>query len=287
MTAGPTQVSRSHLARRHPTTFDALAWEVRKLVSQARCRWTLLAAALAPLPIVAVIHSQPRPPKDTLFGRFATDNGFAMALLVLGFAGQWILPLLTAIVAGDIFASEDSHGTWKTVLTRSVGRGRLFTAKAITALGFGCLALIVLAASTMVASYLVVGRQPLTGLGGQLILPGQAAQLVAEAWASALGPTIAFTCLALLLSVVSRNPAVGVAAPVVIAMAMQLLGAVGAMEPARPYLPTTGFETWHGLFAAPVFRLPMASSFLACAAWSAACLTLAAVALRRRDITGG
>ena len=76
-----------------------------------------------------IVHSQPRPPKDTLFGRFATENGFAMALLVLGFASQWVLPLLTAIVAGDIFASEDQHGTWKTVLTRSIGRSKLFWAK--------------------------------------------------------------------------------------------------------------------------------------------------------------
>ena len=72
--------------------------------------------------MVVVIHGQSRPPKDTLFGRFATVNGFALALLVLGFAAQWVLPLLTAVVAGDIFASEDQHGTWKTVLTRSTSR---------------------------------------------------------------------------------------------------------------------------------------------------------------------
>jgi energy-coupling factor transporter ATP-binding protein EcfA2 len=40
-----------------------------------------------PVPVVVVVHGQSRPPKDTLFGRFATDNGFALALLVLGFAG--------------------------------------------------------------------------------------------------------------------------------------------------------------------------------------------------------
>ena len=84
-----------------------------------------------PIAVVVIMHSQPRPPKDTLFGRFATENGFAMALLVLGFATQWVLPLLTAVVAGDIFASEDQHGTWKTVLTRSTSRSTLFWAKVL------------------------------------------------------------------------------------------------------------------------------------------------------------
>src|SRR5689334_22294460 len=98
----------------------ALRWETRKLGAQLRARALMIGALVAPIPVVLVVAHQSRPPKDTLFGRFATDNGFAMALLVLGFASQWVIPLLTAIVAGDIFASEDQLGTWKTVLTRSV-----------------------------------------------------------------------------------------------------------------------------------------------------------------------
>jgi ABC-2 type transport system permease protein len=49
----------------------------------------------------------------------------------------------------DIFASEDQHGTWKTVLTRSASRAQLFWAKTITALAFAICALVVLAASTI------------------------------------------------------------------------------------------------------------------------------------------
>ena len=68
------------------------------------------------------LHGQSRRPRTPCSAGSSTDNGFALALLVLGFAAQWVLPLLTAIVAGDIFASEDQHGTWKTVLTRSTSR---------------------------------------------------------------------------------------------------------------------------------------------------------------------
>jgi ABC-2 type transport system permease protein len=272
---------------RRPGLGSALRWEVRKLRAQYRARAVLLAAALAPLLVVVIIHGQSRPPKDTLFGRFATENGFALALLVLGFAAQWVLPLLTAIVAGDVFASEDQHGTWKTVLTRSTSRGRLFWAKTLTACGFAVLVLVVLAASTMLASLLVVGHQPLTGLSGQTIDSASAVRLVAASWAAMLPPLLGFTCLAILLSVWSRNPAVGIAAPVVIGMVMQLVGSLGGVEAIRPFLLTTSFESWHGLFADPRFTGPLVEGVLTCAAWILAALAAAFLMLRRRDITGG
>src|SRR3954451_22749198 len=116
-----------------PIFGSAVRWESRKLRAQLRAKALLLAAVIVPVAVVLIVHRQPRPPKDTLFGRFAPENGFAMALLVLGVASQWVLPLLTAIVAGDIFASEDQHGTWKTVLTRSISRSKLFWAKSVVA----------------------------------------------------------------------------------------------------------------------------------------------------------
>ncbi|WP_309647495.1 ABC transporter permease [Nocardioides sp.] len=273
--------------RRRPSALAALRWEVRKLRAQRRAKAVLLVALVAPAVIVVVIHGQSRPPKDTLFGRFATENGFALSLLVLGFASQWVLPLLTSIVAGDLFASEDQHGTWKTVLTRSTSRSRLFWAKTATAVGFAALVLLVLAASTIVSSLLAVGHQPLTGLTGQTVPAADALRLVAVAWATMLPPTLAFTGVAILLSVWSRNPAVGIAAPVVLGMVMQLVGALGGVEALRPLLVTTSFESWHGLFTQPVFTGPLLDGLLVSAAWCGFTLATAFVLLRRRDITGG
>ncbi|HEX5089765.1 MAG TPA: ABC transporter permease [Nocardioides sp.] len=274
-------------AMRRPGFGAALRWETRKLRSQLRVKALLLGALVAPVAVVLVVRSQPRPPKDTLFGRFATDNGFAMALLVLGFASQWVLPLLTAIVAGDIFASEDQHGTWKTVLTRSVSRSSLFWAKAVAATAFTAAALVLLGASTIASSVLLVGHQPLVGLSGQTIHARAALELVAASWASMLLPMVGFTCLALLFSVWSRNVAVGVAAPVVLGLVMQLVGALGGIETLRPYLLTTPFEAWHGLLAAPRFTGPLGDGVITSAGWSLVCLVAAFLILRRRDITGG
>jgi ABC-2 type transport system permease protein len=273
--------------RRRGSLGAALRWEVRKLRSQYRARAVLAGALLAPIPIALVIHGQSRPPKDTLFGRFATDNGYALALLILGFASQWALPLLTAIVAGDVFASEDQHGTWKTVLTRSTSRAQLFVAKTLTAAGFSVLVLAVLAASTIASSLLIVGHQPLMGLTGQTIASGTALQLVAASWATMLPPLLGFTCLAVLLSVWSRNPAVGIATPVVVAMVMQLVGSLGGIELLRPLLLTTPFEAWHGLLTEPRFTGPLVEGLIVSGAWCVASLVAAYVMHRRRDITGG
>ena len=276
-----------HERSARPGLGAALRWEAGKLRAQHRARAVLLGAVLGPIPVVVIIHGQSRPPKDTLFGRFAIDNGFALALLVLGFAAQWVLPLLTAIVAGDVFASEDQHGTWKTVLTRSTSRARLFWAKTLTAGGFAVLVLLLLAASTIASSLLIVGHQPLIGLSGQTIAPSAAVGLVAAGWATMLPGMLGFTCLAILLSVWSRNPAVGIAAPVVIGMVMQLVGALGGIEAVRPLLLTTSFESWHGLLAEPRFTGPLVEGALVCALWIVVSLAAAFTLLRRRDITGG
>lgn len=274
-------------AQRRPRLLAPLRWEVRKLRAQYRAKAVLIGAVVLPVLIVVVIHGQSRPPKDTLFGRFATENGFALALLVLGFAAQWVLPLLTAVVAGDIFASEDQHGTWKSVLTRSTSRRQLFWAKTLTAAGFAIVVLVVLAASTIASSVLIVGHQPLVGLSGQTVPAAEALRLVALSWASMLPPMLGFTCLAILLSVWSRNPAVGIAAPVVIGMVMQLVGALGGVEAIRPFLITTPFEAWHGLLADPRFTGPLIQGLITSAVWCALSLGAAHAMLRQRDITGG
>jgi ABC-2 type transport system permease protein len=276
-----------HAVRRRPTLFDALAWELSKLAAQWRSRLTLLFCVIGPPLIAIVVKGQGRPPKDSLFGRHIHHSGYAAPLLILGFAGQWVLPLLTALVAGDIFASEDQLGTWKTVLTRSTSRAQLFWAKTITALAFAVAVLVLLATSTILSSVLFMGHQPLVGLSGQLIPSGTASRLVIESWATALLPLIGFTCLALLLSAVTRNPAAGIAAPAVLGMVMQLAGTLGGMEAVRPFLLSTPFEAWHGLLTAPRFYSPLVLGAIASAGWSVACLAIAYITVRRRDITGG
>jgi ABC-2 type transport system permease protein len=138
-----------------------------------------------------------------------------------------------------------------------------------------------------VASLVVLGQNPLIGLSGQTIPAATALRLVAASWLTMVPPALGFTGLAILLSVWSRNPAVGIATPVVLGMVMQLVGALGGVEPLRPYLLTTAFESWHGLLADPRFSGPLLEALLVSGGWTALSLAMAYVLLRRRDITGG
>lgn len=272
--------------QRSAGTATAYRWEIAKLAAQLRTRAMLALCLLAPPTIVAVLRGQ-RPPVDTLFGRYVHDSGLAVPLLILGFTTAWVLPLLTSVVAGDIFASEDAHGTWKTVLTRSVSRTQIFWAKTLAASTFAAAALVVLATSTIVSAVALVGTQPLVGLSGQTIPASTALPLVAASWAIMAPSLIAFTALAILLSVLTRNTAIGVAGPVVIGLVSTLLGAVAGTGWLRRVLITTPLESWHGLLAEHPFHGPLLQGLVVSAAWTAVCLILAHSSLTRRDITGG
>ncbi|MGR6320582.1 ABC transporter permease [Micromonospora soli] len=272
--------------RRRPGIATVVRWEVSKLAAQARSRALLIGAIVVPIAVVLIFNTQ-LPPKDTIYGRHIHTSGYAVPLFVLAFAHQWVLPLLAALVAGDIFANEDQHGTWKTILTRSVSRSQVFWAKTLTAICFNLLVLVLLAASAITTSLLVVGTQPLPGLSGQLISAGHALPLVIASWATAVAPVLGFTALAILLSVTTRNPTIGVATPVVLGMIMQLLSSLGGLNKGRRLLLTTPFETWHGMLTAQPFHAPIVTGVAVSAGWLIACLTLAYLYLRRRDITGG
>jgi ABC-2 type transport system permease protein len=271
---------------RRAGTGAAYRWEIVKLAALVRTRAMLIGCLVAPPIVVAILRSQ-RPPADTLFGRLIHQSGYAVPLLLLGFLIQWVFPLLTSLVAGDIFASEDQHGTWKTVLTRSVSRAQLFWAKTLAAVTFAVAVFVVLGASTIASSLLLVGHQPLTGLTGQTIASGPALGLVVAAWLTTLPALIGFTALSILLSVRTRNPALGVVGPVVIGLAMGLLGSISGIGLLRRALLTTPLESWHGLFAAQPFTGPLVQGVAVSALWTAACLVSAYSSLRRRDITGG
>ena len=85
----------------------------------------------------------------------------------------------------------------------------------------------------------------------------------------------------------TRNPSLGVAAPVVPGFVMQLLSSISGIDVFRPFLLTTGFESWHGLFTEHRFYGPLITGLAVSAGWTVICLAIAYLSLRRRDITGG
>jgi ABC-2 type transport system permease protein len=260
--------------------------ECVKLTAQIKARVVLLTCIVAPFAFGAALRVQSALPEDTLFGRSVKESGYAVPLVVLGFAALWVFPALTSVVGGDVFASEDRYGTWKTVLTRSRSRSEVFLGKVTAALGFSLFALAVLAASSVAAGVLVIGSKPLIGLSGSLFTPTSALTRVALAWASVLPPVLALTAVALLLSVATKSSAAGIGLPVVLAMTMQLFALMDGPELAHRLLITSAFGAWHGLLAEPPYYGPVVHGTIVSGVYFAVCLVAAYRLLQRRDIAG-
>ncbi len=262
------------------------AVECAKLRAQSAVQGLLSACLVGPIAFVEVVRLQSSLPEDTLFGRAMRDSGFAAPLVVLGFAALWLLPAVASVIGGDVFASEDRHRTWTTVLTRSRSRREVFAGKVLASLAFTAIAIAVLALASLAAGLVLVGRQPLVDLSGALLPPARALGAVLWAWVSVLPPAFAFVALAVLVSVATRSGAAGVGLPVLAALTMQLCALVDGAEIYRRLLLTSGFSAWHGLLHQQPYYRPLLDAAAVSVVWFVGCVTAAYRLLQRRDIQG-
>jgi ABC-2 type transport system permease protein len=267
-------------------TLTAFRAEQRKLQSQLATKLLALVCLVGPFAFAAVLSSQSGSPADALFGVWSHSSGFAVSLVILGFAGSWGFPLIAGIVAGDIFSSEDRYGTWKTVLTRSRTREQLFAGKALAALIFSLGLLALLAVSSVIAGIVFEGAHGLVGLSGTVLSPGRCLVLVLLSWLLSALPMLAFTGLAVLLSVATRNGIAGVIGPSVAGLVMQLLVLIGAGIWAHALLVQSAFNDWHPLFVANPFYGMLIIGCVVSAAWTIACFAATWALLRNRDFAG-
>jgi ABC-2 type transport system permease protein len=260
--------------------------ERRKLATQLPSRVLALLCVLGPFAFTVILRSQTGSPSDTIFGVWVHSSGLAIPLVVLAFAGSWGFPVLAGVLAGDVFSSEDRHGTWKTVLTRSCRRQELFAGKVLAAAMFSAGLIALLGVSSLAAGLLLVGDQPLVGLGGALLSPGRCALLVLASWLLSVLPMIGFASLAMLLSVATRNGIAGVLGTILAALVMQLLALVGTGTWVHALLLASAFDGWHGLFTTHQFFSQLLVACIVSVVWITACLTAAWAILRRRDFAG-
>ncbi|HWE58278.1 MAG TPA: ABC transporter permease [Solirubrobacteraceae bacterium] len=260
-------------------------FELIKLLAQWPIRVSLLACWLGPALLVAVISQQSSLPADTVFGRWMSQTGWAGPLVVLTFSCSWVLPLLTSLVAGDVFAHEDRLGTWRHLLVAVRWPRRIFAAKALASLTIILLLVVGLAASGVVGGLAAVGNRPLVGLDGHLLAPGQAASAVLLAWASVLAPTLAFAAIGLLGSVALGRSPMGLVIPALLAFLLQIAQLLPLPVVVRVALPSYAFIAWRGLFTGPAQTGPLAVGVAVSLAVAVVACALAYQLFMRRDFT--
>ncbi|MEV0400110.1 ABC transporter permease [Actinoallomurus sp. NPDC050550] len=260
-------------------------FELVKLLSQWRIRVLLLACWIAPAGFVAAVSVQSQLPADTVFGRWMHATGWAGALVVLDFSRSWALPLLTALVAGDVFATEDRLGTWRHLLVAVRSPKRIFVAKSLASLTVLVLLVAGLAASGIAGGLAAVGNRPLVGLDGHLLTPAAAAGTVLLSWACVLAPTLAFAAIGLLGSVALGRSTMGLLMPALVAFALQLAQLLPLPVAVQLALPSHAFLAWRGLFTSPAQVGPLLVGLAVSLAWAALATALAYHLFLRRDFT--
>ena len=260
-------------------------FELVKLVAQWRIRLLLAACWLGPAVLVAVVSQQSSLPSDTVFGRWMGQSGWAGPLVVLSFCCSWVLPFLTSLVAGDVFAAEDRLGTWRHLLVAVRSPRRIFVAKALASLTVILLLVIGLATSSIVGGLAAIGDRPLVGLDGHLLASGSAAGAVLLSWAGALAPTLAFAAVGLLGSVAFGRSPMGLLLPALLAFLLQLAQMLPLPVAVRVALPSYAFLAWRGLFTDPGQTGPLVLGVVVSLAWAVVATGLAYLMFVRRNFT--
>lgn len=258
-------------------------FELDKALSQWRIRIVLLLCWVAPAVFVALVSLQSALPADTLFGRWMHATGWAGPLVMLGFAGTWALPLLTALVAGDGFASEDRLGTWRHLVVAVRSPQRIFVAKALTSLTLIVALVTGLATSSAAGGLVAVGNHPLIGLDGHLLGSGEAAATVLLAWLCVLAPTLALAGIGLLGAVALGRSPMGLLLPALVGCGMQLAQQLSLPVAVRLALPGYAFTSWSALFTAPAALAPLLVSLAVSLVWAVVATALAYRLFVRRD----
>jgi ABC-2 type transport system permease protein len=270
-----------------PGVATVYRWELRKLVAQKRTYLGMGIAIAMPVLFVVALQLQSGQPEDVPFGRYVRESGLAIPLVLLVFGSVWLFPLVTSLVAGDIFASEDHNGTLKTILTRSLDRGQIFAGKALAAMTYALLALLVMGTVAVAAGSIVSGFNSLITLSGDRVSAGRGLVLVVASLGVYALPLLAIACIGLLLSAATRNSAGAVVGTLMIALIMQLLGILPGLKSIQPYLLPSQFDAWQGLLRTPADWAPIVRAAWVCALYAVPSLIAAALVFLRRDVAGG
>src|SRR3954466_16188446 len=261
-----------------PGVRTVYVWELRKLAAQKRTYIGLGCALLVPLIFIASLLADDGGPEGIPFGNYVRESGLAIPLVGLFFGAFWFFPLITALVAGDIVAAEDGNGTLKTILTRSLERGQVFSGKLFAALTYAIAAIFLNGAVSLVAGVIASGFNPLVSLSGTTASAPRGLLLVALGLLVYLVPIVAVACVGVLLSTITRNSTAAVVGTLMFSLVLQLIGILPGLGGLHPYLLSTQFDAWQGLLRQPVDWQPIVRSLWVCSVYPLPAVTWAYLA---------
>lgn len=183
-------------------------------------------------------------------------NGYLVCYIILQtFLMQ--VPLLIALVAGDMIAGEAAGGTLRLLLTKPPGRGQLLAAKFTATFVYTVSLLVWMALLALLGSVLIFGRGDLMIMRNtemDLILSGDVLWRYFAAFCFATVAMTVVGSLALLFSILSENAIGPIVATVSVVIVLTILSTMDIpfFDRLKPYLFTTHMLGWKGFFYSPV-----------------------------------
>lgn len=186
-------------------------------------------------------------------------SGLSVPLIALSSTMRFFLPLLVAILAGEVVAGEAAAGSLRYALARPVSRTRLLGAKAVVSAGITGIAVVVLVMASVVVGVAAFGWHALPVANGD---PAASGVVLANfsGWATlgrlalstgyVTAGMLSVLAVGLFLSVLTRRPIVAVAGAAAVTVVSRVfngdyLPGVGAVS---RYMPNQDIDLWQQLF---------------------------------------
>lgn len=256
---------------------------------------TLLCALPAVVAIfLATSGLAPPPGQGSAFLSAVLRDGTLFPLAALAIVLPVFLPVTVAVIAGDAVAGEAATGTLRYLLVRPVSRTRLLVAKLVALVAYVLLAVVVVAAVSLVVGVLafgvgspaaVGGAGGITSLSGNPLSTGELVLRLVGAIAYVAISTLSVGAVALFLSTLTDSALAAAMGALATLVVSQVLVTLGAADSVQAYLPTRHWLAWIDLFREPIFWRDIQAGLAVQAGYVVVLLLAAWANFSTRDVT--
>lgn len=216
-------------------------------------------------------------------------NGYFVTYIIL----QSLLvqiPLLVALVAGDMLAGEANIGTLRLLLTKPISRPKLILIKFLASLVYTILLIVWLAVVGLFLSLAIFGAGDMINMKSDafiMILKGDVMWRYVAAFGFAALAMTAIAAMAMMLSAFADNSIGPIIATMGIVVVLTILSSLELplFNLIKPYLFTTHMIGWKGFFDDQVPYGAIGRSALVLVIYTAAFLGTTIAYFNKKDIT--
>jgi ABC-2 type transport system permease protein len=220
-------------------------------------------------------------------------NGLTFTLYSLIFAFSLVIPIFVAMTAGGQIAGERRAGTLRMICIRPVSRVSIVVAKFLAVAIYTYLLLAFFIGLNLLVGLVFVGWGNLELYPGPLNLVDAPGQILRDdalwrfCYASFSGTwaLLVLAAMAMLLSVIFRNPVTAASATIAVYLMLYIVGRIEFFVDLRPFFFTTDMDFWRDVLKPDVPWRDLYHNVCTCGAYIFGLLLTAVVIFERRDIT--